>query len=315
MFRVSIFPALLTLLTAMSSPAETPSPKVWLDLDQAALDAAYNQAVYAPNLEQVLERQAANSVLARQHLGEPQRHRYGPSEDEQLDVYPTDQPDAPILIFVHGGAWKLGFARDNAHAAEAFVRNGVHFVVPDFSPVQTFDGDLQPMVDQLQRAVAWVHEHAAETFGGNPDRIHLAGFSSGGHLAAVLSATDWTEVDDLPADLIKGSVLCSGMYDLTPVSLSARSEYVRFTPGMVAALSPLKHLARIQAPVVVAVGTYETPEFQRQAHAFAEALALAGKEITLIIGAGYNHFEMAETFGHPYSLLGRAALEQIHAAP
>jgi arylformamidase len=61
----------------------------------------------------------------------------------------------------------------------------------------------------------------------------------------------------------------------------------------------------------VAHGTYETPEFQRQARDFAAALKAAGKPVTLLIGEGYSHFEMPETLGNPYGLLGRAVLEQM----
>jgi arylformamidase len=63
--------------------------------------------------------------------------------------------------------------------------------------------------------------------------------------------------------------------------------------------------------VIVAYGTYETPEFQRQARDFAAAMKAAGKPVTLVVGEGYNHFEMPETLGNPYGVLGRAVLEQM----
>lgn len=287
------------------------SESVWLSMDQEALDAAYNQSVYAPNLEQVLARCANNSELARSVLGEPQRHAYGEADNEAVDVYVTDRPDAPIHVFIHGGAWRLGKARDNAFAAEMFVRAGVNFIVPDFSPVQDFSGDLRPMVDQLRRALVWIHRNARETFGGDPDRIYLSGFSSGGHLAAVLLTTDWSDYADAPANLIKGALICSGMYDLYPVSLSSRREYVNFAPEVIEQLSPMRHLNRINCPVIVAVGTLETPEFQRQALEFAGALDGASLPVRLLIGNGYNHFEIIETLANPYGLIGRATLAQM----
>jgi len=109
-------------------------------------------------------------------------------------------------------------------------------------------------------------------------------------------------------------VLCSGMYDLKPARLSKRGAYVKFTDAMEDALSTQRHLARINCPVVVAHGTYETPEFQRQSRDFAAALQAAGKPVTLLVGEGYNHFEMPETFASPYGLLGRAVLEQMKLA-
>ena len=101
------------------------------------------------------------------------------------------------------------------------------------------------------------------------------------------------------------------MYDLKPVRLSKRAAYVKFTDEMEDRLSTQRHLHRINCPVIVAHGTYETPEFQRQARDFAAALKAAGKPVHAAGRSSYNHFEMPETLGNPYGLLGRAVLEQM----
>jgi arylformamidase len=105
------------------------------------------------------------------------------------------------------------------------------------------------------------------------------------------------------------------MYDLTPVRLSHRSSYVKFTDEMVEALSPLRHLGRLRAPLIVAYGTYETPEFQRQARDFAAAVKAVGKPVDLIVGDNYSHMELPETLCNPYGLLGSAVLRQMGLAP
>jgi arylformamidase len=74
-------------------------------------------------------------------------------------------------------------------------------------------------------------------------------------------------------------------------------------------LSAIRHINRINAPLVVAHGTLETPEFQRQARDFVKALEAAGKPVKLVVARGYNHYEVGETIGHPYAVLGRAAFE------
>ena len=102
------------------------------------------------------------------------------------------------------------------------------------------------------------------------------------------------------------------MYDLYPVSLSARAKYVKFIPEVIEKLSPQRHLEKLLAPIIVAHGTLETPEFQRQNRDFAAAVKKAGKPIKFLVGEGYNHFEMFETLGNPYGLLGRAMLEQMN---
>ena len=127
--------------------------------------------------------------------------------------------------------------------------------------------------------------------------------------------TDWERDFGVPANIVKGGVLCSGLYDLKPARLSARSAYVKFTDEVEQALSTQRHLNRLSAPLVLAYGTLETPEFQRQTREFAAAVKAAGKPVTLLVADGYNHFEIAETFANPYGLLGRAALEQMNLRP
>jgi arylformamidase len=283
---------------------------VWLDMDQAALDAAYDQKTCAPNMQQILDRYAAKSEGVRSRLGLPKRYSYGDAPIEKLYIFKTDKTGAPIHIFLHGGGWQRGLARDYAFPAELFVHAGAHYVVPDFSPVQDVGGSLTPIADQVRRAVAWAYRNA-ETFGGNPDSLYVSGFSSGAHLAGVVLTTDWTNDFGLPPDAVKGGLCCSGMFDLEPVRLSARRNYIRFTDEMVQALSPKRHLDRIIAPLIVAYGTLETTEFRRQSRDFAEAVQAAGKPVHLLAGEGYNHFEILETLANPYGLLGRAALRQM----
>ena len=102
------------------------------------------------------------------------------------------------------------------------------------------------------------------------------------------------------------------MFDLKPVRLSYRGNYIKFTDEMEQALSPIRHLHKINAPVIVAYGTFETPEFIRQSEDFVAALKTAGKSVELLVADGYNHFEIFETMASPYGILGRAVLKQMH---
>jgi arylformamidase len=297
---------------AQQSPA-TPSVKgsaIWLDMDQKELDDAYDQSKYAPNLQQITKRYASNSVAMRARVGEPKRFNYGPTAIEQLELYSTKRPNAPIHIHIHGGAWHQRPATDYAFPAEMLMNAGAHYVVTDFISVDETNGDLVPMVEQVRRSIAWTVRNA-KSFGGDADRVYLSGFSSGSHLAGVALLTDWPKDFDLPDDIIKGAVLSSGIYDLKPVRLSSRSKYVKFTDEVEEALSTQRHLARINTPLVLAHGTYETPEFQRQTRDFAGALKAANKPVQYLVNENYNHFEMMETFASPYGLLGRAVLEQM----
>ena len=305
--------AALAQQPAPASPPRAKGPAVWLDMDQAELDAAYDQIKYAPNLSQIVKRWATNSEAVRARLGQPRRFAYGPTPIEGLDVYPTNRPNAPINILVHGGAWRVGLAKDFAFPAEMFVHGGAHYVVPDFINVVEANGSLIPMAEQVRRAVAWVYRNA-QSFGGDPNRIYVSGHSSGAHLAGVVLVTDWRKDFNLPIDTVKGGLCCSGMFDLKPVRLSARSSYVKFTDEIEQTLSSQRHLDKLNVPVIVAYGTLETPEFQRQSRDFAAAVKTAGKPVEVLVGDGYNHFEIPETLANPYGLLGRAVLAQMGLA-
>ena len=309
----------------MQQPSPTPGPLVWRDMDQKTLDDAYNQAAYAPNMDLILGRIAAASEATREILGAPYRLAYGPSEDERLDVYRARIPSlrspasaggkqegAPVNVFVHGGAWLRGSAAQTAFIAEAMVGAGAHAVLIDFINAGQSGGDLMPMAGQVARAIAWAWRNA-ESFGGDRNRFYVSAHSSGAHLAACALSRGWRE-ENLPADFCKGALLVGGMYDLEPVRRSARSAYLKFTDATEEALSPQRHIDGITVPLVVAYGTCETPEFQRQSRDFFAALKAKGKSAELIVAEGYNHFELFETMANPYGIIGRARLRQMGLA-
>jgi arylformamidase len=300
--------------SAQPAPAaREKGPLVWLDMDQKALDDAYDQAVYAPNREIVIKRCIRNSELARERLGAPKRFAYGPTSFEGLDVFTAKTPNAPIMIFIHGGAWRAGTASQYHYAAEMFLDAGANYVVPDFANVGDVGGNLLTMADQIRRSVAWVYNNA-KSFGGDPERIYVSGHSSGGHWIGVLMTTDWKDYG-VPMTVIKGGVSGSGMYDLKPVRMSARSSFVKFTDEAEEKLSAQRRLDKLMAPIALVYGSLETPEFQRQSRDFFAAVKAAGKPVTLSVMEGYNHFEVMETLGQPYSLFGRAALEIMKLRP
>jgi arylformamidase len=284
--------------------------KVFLDYDQKALDDAYDQAVYAPNRDQLVARAARRSEIVREILGEPLRLAYGPGPNEKLEVYRCPKPGAPVNVYIHGGAWRSGSARDHAYPAEMLVRAGAHLVVPDFDNVTQTGGSLFAMADQVCRAVAWTYRNAAQ-FGGDPGRLYVSGRSSGAHLGGVAAITDWARDFGLPRDAVKGYTLTSGMYDLRGPRLSKRASYVKFTDEMEEALSPQRHVERIVAPVALVYGSHETPEFKRQSQEFHAALKKAGKPAELVLAEGYNHFELGESIADPFSPAGRVLLAQM----
>src|SRR5439155_20578968 len=210
---------------------------------------------------------------------------YDATEIESIDVYRAKDngKSAPINVYIHGGAWRNGRSADFAFMAEMMVNAGAASVIVDFNNIDDIGGDLMVMARQVRSAVAFVYNNA-QTFGGDPQRLYVTGHSSGAHLAGCIVTTDWPKDFGLPKDVVKGAVLASGMYDLKPVRLSKRSKYANFTDGSEAELSRQRPLDRLHCPVIIAYGTQETPEFQRQARDMAAAIAAARKPVELIVG-------------------------------
>jgi arylformamidase len=260
--------------------------KVFRDYDQAGLDAQYEQRTFVPHADSIIQRYAAASDAVRQRLGEPETHRYGQSEVEQLDLYGAARDK--FLVFVHGGAWKRQSRRGQAFAAEPFVRAGACYAALGFGLLPSIT--LPEMAGQVRHALDFIQDKYKP-------RIVLVGHSSGAHLSACA-------LTRLP--YISAALLVSGCYDLLPVRLSARNDYVRLDARLEDEYSPIRHAAKIRCPVTVAWAEHEGPEFARQSREFSERL-----KAPTLVGKGLNHFEIIETLADPASPLGSAALKML----
>jgi len=279
-------------------------PGVYKGMTQRQLDWAYDQANHAPNRVQVLEQIAHKSALSRQLLPEPLRLSYGREPIEMLDWYVSEKAHSPLVFFVHGGAWKSGTAQNNALQAHWLHQMGCHVVIPDFDAVSDVDGNLSHLARQVQNALLYTYQTCAK-HGANPQKIIVVGHSSGAHLSACMVTRDWRGLG-LQEHPISALLCCSGMYELEPVSLSARSQYVRFTPEMVQDLSPQRGTEHFKMPVALLCGDQESPEFIRQFQEFSESLKLKNPRVTSHWVQGVNHFEILETLFDPDSIHARA---------
>ena len=269
------------------------APTIFLDYTQEQLDRAYDQLVWAPHRDAIQAEIRKDCEAVRQKMP-PRTERYGASAKQELDIFaPPGATKAPVLVYLHGGAWLRGARQDTIYPAPAVTGRGAALVVPEFNNVS--EVSLPKMVEQCREAVAWTIQHAA-SFGGDPDRVYLAGHSSGAHLASCVL------LGDLP---IKGALLISGLYDLHAPLLSARSKYVKITPEELDAASAMRHLGRIRCPVAVAWSVGDSPEFRRQGHVFAMALEGMGRLAARAEIFSPNHFEEPRQLGHPDSPLSR----------
>ena len=286
--------------------------RIFGDYDQDQLNAQYNQRTLIPDIGSYSERAQEATKAARAEFDCEARVPYGAGKDQWMAVYRSKNAeinDAPILIYFHGGAWLMSEEGRDGQVAPEFVRAGAVFVAPNFGVVPELS--LDTMVRQCREAVAYCYQNAA-SLGGDASRIHVCGHSSGSHLTAMTAVTDWAAEFGLPADLIKGATLVSGPYDLAPVRLSARNDYLHLDAEAEQRNSPGRHIRADAPPAIFAYGGGELEEFQRQSRDLSTAWeAATGRAAPPLAFPDTNHFQMREEYGRAGGPLAKAVLEQM----
>jgi arylformamidase len=280
-------------------------------MDQETLDREYDTRGAFPDHDVWGVLRTERSARARATLACHLDVRYGTTDRQAVDIFPAG-PNSPVEVYIHGGAWKLKTKDDVSFIAEPLVPEGVTFVALDHDPATT--ATLDTIVDQIRSAVAWVFRNIS-AYGGDPGRIHISGHSSGGHLAAMALATPWPEAFGLPHDVIKAACLTSGLFDLEPLRLGSRNEYLSLDPAAVKRLSPIHHIPRTAVPLLLAVGGRETAEFKRQTDAYRAAWERAGHQAAFVEMPDDHHYSLAVRPGQPDNPLFQAVLADIRRMP
>lgn len=280
--------------------------------DRTALDAQYNNRAAVPEHVEHSARWERAGAAALSELKHTLDLTYGPSDAERLDIFPagTHAP-APVQVFYHGGYWMSRDKADFRFLARSFVPAGAALVLVNYGLIPTVD--MGELVRQCRQALAWTRRHVVE-FGGDPERIYISGHSAGGHLVAMLMATDWQSFAGAPADLIKGACAVSGVYDLEPIPLSYLNDTLHLDPETVDRYSPVRLSPCCRAPLAIAYGGGESDEFRRQSAEFHTSWSRQGVPCQLIECPGVNHFTILDEFADRSSLLGQAAMAQMGLA-
>jgi arylformamidase len=285
--------------------------KVWLDYTQAELDDQYNQRKLVPDADDYMKRHGELSAKVRAAVECRLDVPYGPSDDEKIDIFPAKQANAPFVVYYHGGAWTRWHKDNNSYQAPVYTGAGVTYLPVNFALVPKVT--LDELVRQCRAAVAWAWKNA-KSFGADPDKLYVAGHSSGGHIVGLLATTDWTEWG-LPADAIKGACAVSGMYDLEPVRLSSRNQYLHLDEGMTARNSAMRQIPARIPPMIVAYGGGEQIEFRRHSQDWCAELRRRNLPVTDLDLPGLHHFQMAEQFGDADSAVMKALFAMIGVRP
>ncbi|MFI0471684.1 alpha/beta hydrolase [Halomonas sp. HMF6819] len=242
--------------------------------------------------------QLAKAWLERSDVSRS-RHRvtldraYGPSLAERMDIFHAEGPAAPVHIFYHGGFWRALSHREFSFVVDSLVAAGITVAVVNYAlcPQVRFS----ELVRQNQAALAHIHRHADE-LQVDPNQLSISGHSAGGHICAMMVTTDWEGMFGLPADVIRGALCISGLFDLRPFPWSGLQPKLQLTGRDVEEFSPLWRSPCVQAPMHLVVGGQETEEFQRQTTAYARHLEQEGLSVELHLLEEDDHFSVLEHY-------------------
>ena len=212
-------------------------------------------------------------------------------------------------LFIHGGYWRMLTKDENSYVAEVLAPAGATVMVNTYS--LTPDVHLDVIVRQCRDCIAWNYRNA-HLYGGDPRRIYISGHSAGGHLVGMMLATDWERDYGLPADIIKGAAVLSGLYDIRPLRLAFTNEWLQISEYAAERNSPMFHMPPAhKPPVIVTYGGAEPEGFHEQSQGYMDALKKHGVDVTYVELPGLDHFAVGNEVMDPDSPLTKAMLAQM----
>jgi len=274
------------------------------------LNYQYLPALSVSNVADYLRKSAEKSRRVRRKLDCLLDLSYGDSPGQVLDIFPSPTPDAPVQVFIHGGYWRAALVNKTmySHVAAPLVAAGATVILLDY--------DLCPSVritdiaQQVRKALAWVYKNAHH-YNGDRKRLFISGHSAGGHLGGMMISTDWSRQGNLPKQLVKGSLLLSGLFDIEPHRHTALQSDIRLTAREARAMSPLNWPAQIKSPCLLAVGSNEPDLFHWQSLAYAAHLRAQHVNAEYRCMPGDNHFSLVDRLGRAGDPLTRAMIAQM----
>jgi arylformamidase len=291
-----------------------------VNLDKDFLEREYNPRATIANFAAIFAQWKLRAEQARADSRPRLDLAYGASAAEKLDFFPAAAAEAghpapalaPLLIFIHGGYWRALDKADFSWVAPPYAAAGIAAAVLNYGLAPKTP--LAEIVAQVRRALAWLHMHAEE-LGVDRARIFCAGHSAGGHLTAMMLATDWPAIaPGLPPHLLAGAMTISGLFDLEPLT---HADFLRQDLALDAAgarqLSPAYLPLQGAAPLLRALGALETAEFHRQSELIAQhwpSVCAAA----LIDVPQCNHLTVCEAFASPGNMLFEAMRAAISAS-
>jgi arylformamidase len=270
------------------------------------VERGYNNRAAVPEHPEWFAKFAQLSAATRDRYRPEQDLRYGRGPKETLDLFlPAGKPRG-TFVFIHGGYWRALDKSDHLFVAGPLVEAGIAVAVVNYDLCPAVS--IAAIVDECRRAVTWlVREGPAH--GASASNVVIGGHSAGGHLAAMMYATDWRAHGFERAPFV-GGVTLSGVHELAPLVQFSFNTDFRLDDAEAARMSPVRLPARVDLPLLMAVGADETGEFVRQTQLLWDAWPRNRRPAAgapLII-PGRNHFSVVVDHADPASDLTKATL-------
>lgn len=262
---------------------------VYRGMTREQLDVQYDARATVDDITPYLDRYAELSAAARDELFVRENLQYGTDQAATLDLFVAGA-NAPLLIFVHGGYWRLLSSKESAFMAKPFVMNGISVAAVNYplAPAATLDA----IVLEVQRCVAYLWNQADE-LQLDRSRFTVCGTSAGGHLAAMLLDRRWVDRAGLSDHPIAAACLISGLFDLEPVRLCHPNEWLFLDRKAALRNSPSVHVSHTHpCPTLVCWAGADTDEFKRQSVDYSKQLADAGFVVDAFEVQERNHFDI-----------------------
>lgn len=267
-------------------------PAFWASASQAERDAAYDNAgAVADSPALIAARNAAGAAFRAAHAGHLDL-AFGETEREAWDLFPGRDPQAPCLVFIHGGYWQRNRRQDFAHLAEGALAMGWSFACNGYTLAP--EASLTRIAWQLHAALDWLSMHGPAHGIAGP--IVASGWSAGGHLAALA----------LQHPAVSAGLAISGIHELAPIRGTNLNDALQLTEAEVAELSPMR-LPVVHKPLAIAYGSAELPELCRQSRDFHALRSAAHAPGPLVPVPGADHFRVLEALRVPDGSLLRVA--------
>jgi arylformamidase len=276
------------------------------------LDSMYNNRALVPDFNRHFVQWQEASDDARQAHAHVLDTPYGAGMREKLDIFPGVKKGAPVVVFIHGGYWRSLDKSQHSFIAPAFKNQGACVVMPNYSLCP--DVTIPQITLQMVQALVWTWKNISR-YGGDRNRITVIGHSAGGHLATMLLACQWQQVDKkLPPDLVKGALSISGLYDLEPLMHAPNvKDSLMLTPGQVIMASPARLPRPAQGRLYTVAGADESAEFLRHNLLMRKAW---GRTIVPVCETvkQRNHFSVLEDLTAPWTRLHQLASKLVFSA-